>query len=102
MSSLASSCVALDDARRFEITGVVYVRSATLICCSREQLDVRGRAPAALPDGATVFQILHSHRVIVTALVRSEREVAVGERLFELLPRLDIHEGCLTHSSISR
>jgi len=46
-------------------------------------------------DEATVFQILLPPCDHVTALVEiGTCEVAVGERLFELLPRLDI-EGCL-------
>jgi len=41
-------------------------------------------------DEATVFQILF-HRVIVTTFVKFVTcEVAVGERLFEVLPRLDV------------
>jgi len=69
-------------------------RSATLICCSRAASDVRVERQRVL-DEATVFQILLPPCDHVTALVEiGTCEVAVGERLFELLPRLDI-EGCL-------
>jgi len=69
-------------------------RSAHVDLLFASGFDVRVERQRVL-DEATVFQILLPPCDHVTALVEiGTCEVAVGERLFELLPRLDI-EGCL-------
>jgi len=82
-----------------KITRISFMtRSATLIRCSRAA-STSGERQRVL-DEATVFQILLPPCDHVTALVEiGTQEVAVGERLFGALPRLDI-EGRLPPISL--
>jgi hypothetical protein len=93
MSSLGSSCVALGDARKLDDHENSFVACSAVSHVDplfASGFDVRVERQRVL-DEATVFQIHVPPRDHVTTLVKFVTcEVAVGERLFELLSRLHV------------